>query len=166
VISLIRRAGYAETIYVHGALLRLNRLYERHGVALGPLAPATSEGRAAKGNFAGRIIVCPPSALQDRWARRFPDPLPAFASGWMGVRARARQRGIELPLAISDHADWDELTATIAEVGPNELWITHGREEALLRWAELNGVAARALALVGYEDEDGEPVGAAEPALQ
>ena len=156
VIALMRRAGYAETLYVHGALLRLNRLYERHGVELGPLAPATAEGRAAKGDFAGRIILCPPSALQDRWARRFPDPLPAFASGWMGVRARARQRGIELPLAISDHADWDELTATIAEISPGELWITHGREEALLRWAELNGVTARALALVGYEDEDGE----------
>ena len=54
VISLIRRAGYAETIYVHGALLRLNRLYERHGVALGPLAPATAEGRAAKGAAVSR----------------------------------------------------------------------------------------------------------------
>jgi putative mRNA 3-end processing factor len=70
---------------------------------------------------------------------------------------------VELPLAISDHADWDELTATIAELSPGELWITHGREEALLRWADLNGVHARALALVGYEDEDGEEHSVAEP---
>ena len=54
---------------------------------------------------------------------------------------------------ISDHADWDELTATMNELRPGELWITHGREEALARWAELNGIPARALALVGYEDE-------------
>ena len=33
---------------------------------------------------------------------------------------------------ISDHADWDELTATIGEVDPQETWITHGREDALL----------------------------------
>ncbi len=156
VIALLRRAGYDAPLFVHGALARLNQLYTRLGIDLGPLLPATAEGRAAAGPFGGRIVLCPPSALQDRWARRFPDPLPAFASGWMGVRARARQRGVELPMTISDHADWDELTSTIAELRPGELWITHGREEALLRWAELNGVAARALALVGYEDEDGD----------
>ena len=72
----------------------------------------------------------------------------------MRVRARARQRDVELPLIISDHADWDELTATVAELSPGELWITHGREEALTRWAELEGISARPLALVGYEDED------------
>ncbi len=157
VIALLRRAGYDQPLFVHGALARLNQLYQRHGIDLGPLLPATAEGRAAASAFGGRIVLCPPSALQDRWARRFPDPLPAFASGWMGVRARARQRGVELPMTISDHADWDELTSTIAELRPGELWITHGREEALLRWCELNGVTARALALVGYEDEDGEP---------
>ena len=80
--------------------------------------------------------------------------MSAFASGWMRVRARARQRGVELPLVVSDHADWDELTSTVKEIAPGQLWITHGREEGLLRWAELEGVPAKALALVGYEDED------------
>jgi putative mRNA 3-end processing factor len=150
IILLLREAGWERPIYVHGALERLNALYERHGVALGPLAPATT---AAKKAFAGEIVIAPPSALQDRWSRRFPDPVAAFASGWMQVRARARQRGVELPLIISDHADWDELTATIDELRPAELWITHGREEALARWAELHGVPARPLELVGYEEE-------------
>jgi putative mRNA 3-end processing factor len=151
VIMLLREAGYDKTIYVHGALERLNALYESHGVDLGPLAPATSEDG---GDLAGEIVIAPPSAIADRWARRFADPVSAFASGWMRVRARARQQGVELPLVISDHADWDELTDTIAELAPGELWITHGREEALARWAELNGIAARPLSLVGYEDED------------
>jgi putative mRNA 3-end processing factor len=150
IICLLREAGWERPIHVHGALERLNALYERHGVALGPLEPATS---ATKKDFAGEIIIAPPSTLQDRWSRRFPDPVAAFASGWMGIRARARQRGVELPLIISDHADWDELTATVDELRPGELWITHGREEALARWAELHGVPARALALVGYEEE-------------
>ncbi|MFC3080458.1 ligase-associated DNA damage response exonuclease [Phenylobacterium terrae] len=152
IIALLREAGWERPIYVHGALERLNRLYEGHGIDLGPLEPATSS--AKKADFAGQIIVAPPGALADRWSRRFPDPVAAFASGWMRVRARARQRGVELPLVISDHADWDELTATIDEIRPGELWITHGREEALARWAELHGVPARALALVGYEEED------------
>ena len=152
IIRLLREGGWDKTIYVHGALERLNALYGRHGIDLGPIEPATSE--AKKGDFAGQIVIAPPSATQDRWSRRFPDPVLAFASGWMQVRARARQRGVELPLVISDHADWDELTATVDELRPGELWITHGREEALARWAELHGVPARALALVGYEEED------------
>ncbi len=153
IICLLREAGWEQTIYVHGALARLNELYQAHGIELGPLASATEEGGT---DFAGKIVLAPPSALADRWSRRFPDPVTAFASGWMRVRARARQRAVELPLVISDHADWDELTGVISELRPQQLWITHGREEALARWAELNGLHARALALVGYEEEEGE----------
>jgi putative mRNA 3-end processing factor len=153
VICLLREAGYDKTIYVHGALEKLNALYEAHGVALGPLAPATA---GKKADFAGAIIVAPPSATQDRWSRRFPDPVVCFASGWMRVRARARQGGVELPLILSDHADWDELVLTAAELKPDELWITHGEEDALLRWASLNGQKARALSLVGYDEDEGE----------
>ena len=155
-IRLLREGGWDRPLYMHGAMDRLNALYQRHGVDLGPLAPATADHPT---KFAGEIVIAPPSAIADKWSRRFADPLPAFASGWMSVRARARQRGVELPLVISDHADWDELTRTVEEVAPGELWITHGREEGLLRWAELKGVKARALALVGYEDEDEEDDG-------
>jgi putative mRNA 3-end processing factor len=153
IICLLREAGYNETIYVHGALESMNALYERFGVELGPLAPATA---GKKKDFEGAIVIAPPSAIGDRWTRRFADPLPVFASGWMRVRARARQRQIELPLVISDHADWNELTETIREIAPTELWITHGSEDALLRWCELNGQKARALSLVGYDENEGE----------
>lgn len=151
-IMLLREAGYDETIYVHGAMVALNALYEALGVKLGALAPATTDKRE---KLEGRIVIAPPSAVADKWSRRFADPIPAFASGWMRVRARARQRHVELPLILSDHGDWDELTGTIAELKPQELWVTHGSEDALLRWAGLNGITARALELVGYEDEEG-----------
>lgn len=151
VIAELRRAGYADPIYIHGALERMCRLYEGLGVHLGELRLVAGMPKAG---LAGQIIFCPPSALNDRWSRRLPDPITAMASGWMRVRQRARQRNVELPLVISDHADWEELTATIEEVNPAETWITHGREDALLRWCELGQRRARALALVGYEDED------------
>lgn len=150
---LLREAGYDRTIFIHGALARINALYERFGVRFGPTAAATEASRA---DLEGAIVIAPPSALEGQWLRRFSDPLPAFASGWMGVRARARQRRVELPLVVSDHADWDELTETIAELKPNDLWITHGNEDALLRWSALNGQSARALSLVGYDEDEGE----------
>ncbi|CAM2756558.1 ligase-associated DNA damage response exonuclease [Brevundimonas diminuta] len=153
VIRLLREAGWDRTIHVHGALERLNRLYQNEGIDLGSLAPAIGLKAGALG---GEVVIAPPSAIQDRWARRFADPVTAFASGWMGVRARARQRGVELPLVISDHADWPELIQTFEELAPEEIWITHGREEGLLRWAELKGVKARALRLVGYDEDDEE----------
>ena len=152
VIKLIRNAGYNETIYIHGAMQKLCDYYESQGVELGPLAPATID-KGEKDKFAGRIIVGPPSAFADKWARRFPDPVSCFASGWMRVRQRAKQRGVELPLILSDHADWDELTQTIRETGASEIWVTHGREEALVRWCELHQIKAKPLNLVGYEDE-------------
>ncbi|MGE3865861.1 MAG: ligase-associated DNA damage response exonuclease [Hyphomonadaceae bacterium] len=153
VIALLREAGWAAPIYLHGAMERLCALYRDHGVDLGALAPATLE-KGAKHDFAGQIVIAPPAALQERWARRFAEPLDCFASGWMGVRQRAKQRGVELPLVISDHADWDELTATVRELRPQELWITHGRDDALARWAQIEGVNARRLDLVGYDDEN------------
>lgn len=152
VIRLIRDCGYDQPIYIHGALARLCDYYDTQGIDLGPLEPATVE-RSAKRDFSGAIVVGPPSAFADRWARRFPDPVTAFASGWMRIRQRVKQRGVELPLILSDHSDWDELTRTITETGAREVWVTHGREEALVRWCELQGVTARPLHLVGYEDE-------------
>ena len=151
VIALLREAGYHEPIYIHGALQACCDLYEAFGVSLGPLKPATG---APREELKGAIVLAPPSAISDRWSRRLPDPITAFASGWMRVRARARQRGVELPMIISDHADWGELTQTIAETGAEEIWVTHGREDALLHHIESTGRCGRALALIGREDED------------
>jgi putative mRNA 3-end processing factor len=152
VVALLREAGYEEPLYIHGALQRLCDLYRAEGVELGRIEPATLE-KGRKHDFAGAIVLGPPAAFAERWARRFADPVACFASGWMRVRQRARQRGVELPLVISDHCDWDELCATIREVAPQEVWVTHGREEALVRWCELQGVPAKPLHLMGYEEE-------------
>lgn len=150
-IMELRGRNHHQPIYLHGALQKLCDLYCNFGVDLGPLLPATG---LKAGELKGKIVLCPPGALNDRWSRRLPDPITAMASGWMGVRQRARQRNVELPLVISDHADWDELTATIAELAPSEVWVTHGREEALVHWCMTRQIKACALALAHYEDED------------
>jgi len=151
-ILLLRAAGWDRPIYIHGALERLCAWHVEQGVPLGDLRPAT-DNSMAKADFAGQIVLAPPSAFAATWAQRFPDPVIAFASGWMQVRARARQRGVELPLIISDHVDWPDLARTIEELDPAETWVTHGREEALIRHLELTGRRGRPLHLVGYEDE-------------
>ena len=153
VMKLLRQAGYGRPLYLHGALQGLTELYASFGVDCGPLLPVTGVDKAA---LKGEIVLAPPASLNDRWSRRLPDPVTAMASGWMGVRARAKQRGVELPLILSDHADWDELTRTLEEVGAPEVWVTHGNEEALVHYARGRGIRARALALIGRGEDEQE----------
>jgi putative mRNA 3-end processing factor len=149
-IALLRQTGWDAPIWLHGALASMCRVYEDLGVPLGDLRPATV---AAKSDLVGQIVLAPPSAVADRWARRLADPVVCMASGWMRVRQRAKQGGVELPLVISDHADWDELNRTLGDVGAPEIWVTHGREEALIHEAAKAGITGRALRLLGYAEE-------------
>ena len=155
----MRAAGYEKTVYLHGALEKLTAYYRSQGIELGDVEPVGQRGK----ELAGEIVMCPPGQLSDRWSRRFGDPVAAMASGWMRVRARARQRGAELPLILSDHADWDDLCRTILETGAEQIWVTHGAEEALVHWCELNGRNARPLNMIGYDDgEDADVARAAQ----
>jgi putative mRNA 3-end processing factor len=149
-IKLCREAGYDAPIYLHGALVEVTALYQRLGVDLGDVRHV---GAGDAGPFEGKLVLAPPSAVGDRWSRRFADPVTAFASGWMRVKGRVRQAGVELPLIISDHADWPELLQTIVETGAEDVWVTHGRDDALVHQLGLMGRKARALSLVGFEDE-------------
>ena len=150
VMALLREEGFDQPIYLHGAMERLTEFYKSEGIVLGetPKVVATERGK-----LGGAIVLCPPSATQDLWSRRFPDPVTCFASGWMRVRARARQKGVELPLIISDHADWDDLCRTILDTGAGEVWVTHGQEDALVHWCTTKGLQARPLHMLGYGDE-------------
>jgi putative mRNA 3-end processing factor len=159
VIAMLRAAGYSRPIYIHGALEAITRYYQTRGIDLGQIELVRG---ANKAELAGQIIICPPSAMTDLWSRRFPDPVVAFASGWMRVRARARQRGVTLPLVISDHADWGGLTATIGASGASEIWVTHGQEDALVHWCRTRGLKARPLDIVGYGDEEEPDAGNSE----
>lgn len=150
ILKMVRQAGYDRPIYLHGALVALTRLYEQLGQSFGDVRPV---GETAAADLKGALVLCPPSALADRWSRRFGEPVTAFASGWMQIRGRIRQRGIELPLIISDHADWPALLDTIVATQAEDVWITHGRDDALSYQLGAMGRKSRALALIGREDE-------------
>ena len=152
VIKTLRNMGYLHPIYLHEGLRKICELYSQFGIELGELPSAN---KLTKQSAQGKLILCPPSALHDRWSRRFTAPVVSMASGWMQIRARAKQKGIELPLIISDHADWNDLINTIKEINPEEVWVTHGREEALVYHLNQLGYQAQALHLLGYEEHKG-----------
>jgi putative mRNA 3-end processing factor len=150
ILALLRAAGYGEPVYLHGALEKVTTYYKDKGIKLGAVLPVA--GRELS-HLKGAVILCPPGSLNDRWSRRFIDPVTACASGWMRIRARAKQRGVELPLVISDHADWTDLQHTIKETEASDIWVTHGQEDALVHWCNSLGRSASPLRLVGYDEE-------------
>jgi putative mRNA 3-end processing factor len=152
-MSLIRSAGHDRPVYHHGAITRLADYYRSAGYDLGDIRPVDL---GSSDTLAGEIVIAPPGAAKSQWSSRFADPLIVGASGWMQVRARARQAGVQLPLVVSDHADWPALCATVAETEAPELWVTHGETEALVHWARARGIEARPLDLIGYGDEEAE----------
>lgn len=150
-MARLRECGYDRPIYLHGAMVALTELYEALQINLGPFS--TIAGMVST-QLKGQIVLCPPASITDRWSRRAGDILPTMVSGWMQIRARARQRGAELPLVISDHADWDELMQTFIDVAAPEIWVTHGQEDALIHALTSKGYRARALSILGREDEE------------
>lgn len=151
-ILALRKLGYHAPIYLHGALVNLCHLYQRYNIDLGELIEVSTLDDLSV--LEGKIVLAPPSALNDRWSRKLPNVMTAMASGWMQIRARSKQRRAELPLIISDHSDWHDLLRTIKEVNPKEVWVTHGREQALVHQAQKMGYKAKALSLIGYSDNE------------
>tara|TARA_B100000287_G_scaffold93107_1_gene85278 strand:+ start:4957 stop:5958 length:1002 start_codon:yes stop_codon:yes gene_type:complete len=150
-ITILRELGFNDIIYLHGALMKISEYYKERKINLG-IIKNISELRTNE--YAGKLILCPPSSLSDRWSQKFRNVIKGFVSGWMSIKQRVKQKNIELPIVISDHADWNELLNTIKDVSPNNVLVTHGREEGLLSYLMDNNIKCNALNLVGFEDED------------
>jgi putative mRNA 3-end processing factor len=109
-------------------------------------------------DFAGSMIVAPPSAAGSLWLRRFGNVSTGFASGWMRVRGARRRRALDRGFVLSDHVDWPSLLATVEATGAERVWVTHGTREPLVRWLTERGIEARAVASQWKGEEDTDPV--------
>jgi putative mRNA 3-end processing factor len=138
------------SVYVHGSIDELNDIYRASGVRLAATKRASGEPRGT--SFAGELILAPVTARGTLWMRRFKEHSAAFVSGWMRVRGARRRRGYERGFALSDHADWDALHATIAETGAGRVFVTHGYTQQLARAVTESGIPAEAWT-TGFEGE-------------
>ena len=153
-------AGLADAdvgpIYTHGAVERLTRDYRAAGVRLAATQYASDLPRGH--DFAGSMIVAPPSAAGSTWLRRFGNVSTGFASGWMRIRGTRRRRALDRGFVLSDHVDWPSLLAAVEGTGAQRVWVTHGMREPLARWLTERGIEAHALAAQWKGEDDTDPV--------
>jgi putative mRNA 3-end processing factor len=145
-------------VYTHGAVEKLNRDYRDSGVAL---PPTTYVGDLPRGtDWAGALIVAPPSAHGSPWVRRFGAASTAFASGWMRIRGTRRRRAVDRGFVLSDHADWPGLLDAVRATGAERVWVTHGYVTVLVRWLREQGIEAEGLQthFEGERDETDDEV--------
>ena len=132
-----------EPVYLHGAVTSITDAYRAAGVPMLPTLDATvSRSR----DYAGALVIAPPSAAGSPWVRRFGEHSSGFCSGWMRVRGDRRRRGYDRGFVISDHADWPSLLRTFRETGARRILLTHGHSDTMVRYLREQQVDAAALA--------------------
>ncbi len=150
--ALLREAGYDKRIWLHGGLMALCKLYQEHGVDLGDVAPVSE---AILENLQGRHRALPALGASPT-AGRGASPIRSPRS------ARAGCGCARAPGSAAPSCRWSSPTMPTGrnsrrpckDVGAPKVWVTHGREEALVHYALSVGIDAEALHLAGREDED------------
>ena len=150
-------------VYTHGAVERLTQDYRDSGIALHATTPVASLPKGT--DYAGSLIVAPPSAAGSTWLRRFGDVSTAFASGWMQVRGARRRRSLDRGFVLSDHVDWPALISAIEATEAERVWVTHGYREQVVRFLTERGIASQSIASHWEGENDQEPAVAGEEAM-
>ncbi|NAZ37464.1 ligase-associated DNA damage response exonuclease [Rubellimicrobium sp. CFH 75288] len=127
-------------ILTHGAVEGVTAVLREQGLPLPPTI-RVAQGLDLKAHR-GALVLCPPSALDAPWARKFGEARRAVASGWMALRGIRRRRGADRGFVLSDHADWPGLNAAIAATGAERVLVTHGYTAPFRRWLEEQGLEA------------------------
>jgi putative mRNA 3-end processing factor len=148
--ELARRTD--RTVHLHGAMLRLVESYREAGVAMVPTEPVSESAHGR--DFAGELIMAPPSAAGSPWMKRFAKASTGFASGWMQIRGNRRRRGYDRGFVVSDHADWPGLLRSIEQSRASRIYVTHGNGETLIRHLRDQGHDAVALRVLRDTDPE------------
>lgn len=138
-------------VFVHGAIDAGVQVYREAGIRMLDTRRVADEARAA--DFAGELVIAPPSAAGSPWIRRFRRAQQGFASGWMRIRGNRRRRNYDRGFVVSDHADWPALLQTAHATGARRVIATHGDTDALVRVLNAQGIDTGVFA-TGYGEDD------------
>lgn len=127
-------------ILVHGAVYNTHIALQQAGIGLPDVELITKD--TPKSEFAGNIVVAPPSAIGTPWMRKFLPYSVGIASGWMALRGTRRRRSVDRGFVLSDHADWNELNTAIKATEAENIYVTHGYTNVFSEWLKQQGYNA------------------------
>ncbi len=151
VLGELHALGDTEPVWVHGAVDAGVQVYRKAGVPMVETQRVADEDKAA--DFAGRLVIAPPSAAGSAWIRRFRRAQQGFASGWMRLRGNRRRGNYDRGFVLSDHADWPDLLRTVRETGAKRVIATHGNTDALVQVLNEEGIATETFRTSYGEDD-------------
>lgn len=123
VCSWLSRHGVR--VVVHPAVAKINEIYLKHGVDVGPHEVWTRQQRmfaTATTDLRGAALVVPPHL--DAEIARIPRRETVSLTGW-SLRGGWKRSG-DHSLPLSDHADFDELVELVERARPRVVYVTHG----------------------------------------
>ncbi len=128
------------TIYTHGAIEAINKLFRKHGYNLPDTVHLGGNGKLKEEE--GGLVIAPPASIGTMWMKKYKTAQIASASGWMAMRGTRRRRGVDKGFVLSDHADWDGLNTIIKETEAENVVVTHGYTDIFARHLHEMGLNA------------------------
>lgn len=141
-----------QPVHLHGAIEAGVDIYRRAGIQMVDTRRIGDDTKTT--DFAGRLVLAPPSAAASAWLRRFRHAQQGFASGWMRIRGNRRRANYDRGFVLSDHADWPALLRTVRDTGARRVIAMHGNADALVRVLNESGLCAETFGGPGLERED------------
>ena len=127
-------------VFIHSSMEELTECYRRAGRRLAATCDFTQLSPLCP--LEGELILAPPSILKSEWLPLFGKYRTAFASGWMQGSSFFHLNSYDHGFVISDHADWNDLNATIHETGAKQVFVLHRSHGALVRHLRSKGIQA------------------------
>jgi Cft2 family RNA processing exonuclease len=147
-------------VVLHGAVHRVCEAYEALGVDLGigdgrvvPYAEEKKKEKRGK-RLEGAVLVAPPNAFANPMIKGRSNARVAFVSGWALLDASIEQRRADAGFVLSDHADHDDLVATVRASGARVVHTTFGDAEVLAGFVASKTVQATALAAPSIDEAE------------
>jgi putative mRNA 3-end processing factor len=117
-------------VVAQGAVHKMCAAYESLGVDLGVrdgrLMAYATWSEAKEKDRARAVIVAPPQTQGQPMIRKMRSARIGYVSGWALIDAAVEQRRADAGFVLSDHADFDDLMATIAATKAKRVLVTHG----------------------------------------
>ncbi len=128
-------------VYCHPAATALNDCYRGRGIQLAQTVCLSQVSGDA--DLSGELFLVPQAFLKSEQVSILGDRFEtAFASGWMANSGRRSFGGYDTGFVMSDHADWNDLVATVLATGAKRVYVQHRGQGALVRHLRSLGIQA------------------------